>query len=294
MAMDLETILSSRSQRRAFLLATGLVLAFGLAATMAVAHWAPSTPVWNAMVGILGSIPAGGVFALLSGLYLWYFFADPDELAAQSYIFPKDIAESLETIAKTATEYKVFVRTGRHFRAKILPILVEQAHASRSPVHIDVVLLDFREGALCERYAGYRRSASFDRQEWSADYVRKEVLATILAVLRAANNNSGLIRVDLYLSRRLSTFRIEGSADAVMITREDPKDAAFRYQRNQSQFAAYRAEYGWVLDEAEHIAGSATGNLSTSLGSLFGGAVVSADQEAAAEDAVGAPSPYVR
>lgn len=294
MAMDLATILSSRSQRRSFLLATGLVLAIGLAAAMAVAHWAPSTPVWNAIVGILGSIAAGGVFALLSGLYLWYFFADPDELTAQSHIFPKDIAENLETLAKTATEYNIFVRTGRHFRARILPMLVKQALASRSPVHINVVLLDFRERALCERYAGYRRSSSFDRQAWNADYVRKEVLATILAVLRAANDNSGLIRVDLYLSRRLSTFRIEGTADALMITREDPKDAAFRYQRGQSEFAAYRAEYGWVLDEAEHIAGSAAGNLPASLGALFGGGVVSADQEAAAGDAIGAPSPYAR
>jgi hypothetical protein len=294
MAMDFTTILNSRSQRRAFLLATGFVLVTGVALALLLATYAPSTPVWNALVGISGSVAAGGVFALLSGLYLWYFFADPNELSAQSYIFPKDIAENLEAIAKAATEYKIFVRTGRHFRAKILPILIDQTQASRSPIHLEIVLLDFRDSDLCERYARYRQAASFDRQAWSADYVRTEVLATILAALRASNENSGLIRADLYLSRRLSTFRIEGSADALMITREDPKDAAFKYQRGQTEFAAYRAEFSWVLDEAQRIAGSTTDALPTSLGALFGEHIVTAKQEVAAARVVGARSPYVR
>jgi hypothetical protein len=294
MAMNLATILSSRSQRRAFMLATVLVLATGVALTLLLAAFAPSTPVWNALVGISGSVAAGGVFALLSGFYLWYFFADPNELTAQSYIFPKDIAETLEGIAKTATEYKIFVRTGRHFRAKILPLLVQQARASRSPVRLEVVLLDFRELSLCERYARYRQASSFDGASWNANYVRIEVLATILALMRSVNENCGLIRANLSLSARLSTFRIEGSADALMVTREDPKDAAFKYRRGQAEFAAYSAEFSWVLDEAKHIAGPADGDLWASLRTLFGeGAVTDAD-ELEARKVTGAPSPYVR
>jgi hypothetical protein len=78
------------------------------------------------------------------------------------------------------------------------------------------------------------------------------------------------------------------------VTREDPKDAAFKYRRGQTEFAAYRAEFGWVLDEAERIAGSVTGDFPASLKDLFGDEFIPAEHEAAAQRAVGAPSPYVR
>lgn len=291
-AMDLATILGSRSQRRAFVLATGLVLVVGSLLAFLVAHNVPETPVWNALVNLLISVPAAGVFALLSGLYIWYFFSDPSKVFTQSYLFPKDISESLAELARHGTGYKIFVRTGRHFRSNILPILIEQARASRNPIRLEVALLDFRNESLRTRYSRYRRSASFDRNNWSPGYVQTEVLATILTVLTALNENDGLISADLYLSPRLSTFRIEGTADALIVTREDPNDAAYRYHRGQPEFAAYSAELRWVFDESERVVSSSGGELPGSLSELFGSDVVTASLEIAARTATKAQSPY--
>ena len=103
--MSLSGILSSPAQRRSFLLLSCLLLVGGLIGTLALALYAPNTPVWAAANSFFISIIAGGVFALTSGLYLLYFFVDPNDIAASSILLPKDISQSLEDIAKKATDY---------------------------------------------------------------------------------------------------------------------------------------------------------------------------------------------
>jgi hypothetical protein len=293
-AFDLATVLNSRHERRRFFFTTFIVVAISVIVTLIIAKFSPSGIIWSTFNGILISIAASAYSASFSAMYFWYFFADPNEKVAQSYIFPQDISLTLETIANSATDYKIFVRTGRHFRAKILPILIERARTNRSPIRLEVVLLDFREDAVCERYANYRKTSSFDGALWDKFYVQSEVLATIIAVAKATNEHSGLIRVDLYLSRRLSTFRIEGSANQLIVTREDPKDAASRYNLEQSEFAAYLTEFSWIRDEADHVPADRPGALSASLTELFGEGTVPSKLAEAAQGALYARSPYVR
>jgi hypothetical protein len=237
--MTLSGILSSPSQRRSFLLASTAVLCLCTIAVLAIAHFAPSTPIWSAINNLLISVVASGVFALVSGLYISYFFVDPNDIAAGSVLLPQDVGQALEAIVTKAADYKIFVRTGRHFRAEVLPMLVKQARKARRPIRVEVVLLDFRDKSVCERYADYRKAASFDRQLWDIHYVQKEVMATILALIQASRDNRGLVDIHLFLSKRLSIFRIEGSSDEILVTREDPTDTASRYCRAHRDFSAF-------------------------------------------------------
>jgi hypothetical protein len=92
--------------------------------------------------------------------------------------------------------------------------------------------------------------SSFDRTAWDLPYVQTEIMATILTLLQAADDN---IRIDLYLSKRLSTFRLDGSSDEIIITRENPTDDASKYRRNHQRFAAYQQEFLWVKQDASKI-----------------------------------------
>ena len=118
--MTLSGILSSPSQRRSFVLASGAVLLISTIAIFAISYFAPNTPVWDALNSLLIAVVASGVFALVSGLYMSYFFVDPNDIAAKSTLLPEDIGEALQAIATKAMDYKIFVRTGRHFRAEVL------------------------------------------------------------------------------------------------------------------------------------------------------------------------------
>ncbi|KWK25204.1 hypothetical protein WT77_12570 [Burkholderia stagnalis] len=292
--MSLSGVLSSPSQRRSFLLLSCLLLVGGVLGILAIALWAPGTAVWTAVNSLFISIVAGGVFALASGLYLLYFFVDPNDLAATIVLLPKDIGQALEDIAKKATDYKIFVRTGRHFRAEILPILEKQARQNRLPIRVEVVLLDFRSEIVCDKYATYRKASSFDRKSWDTRYVQQEVLATILKLIEVSRENRGLVDIHLFLSQRLSTFRIEGSSDEMLVTREDPKDTASRYLRSHRDFAAFVNEFAWVRDEAYRVTPEGDGRLPATLLAMFGENALIASLEAQAVQAMKSASPYAR
>jgi hypothetical protein len=292
--MTLSGVLSSPSQRRSFLLASCAVLLLCIIAVFAISLCAPNTPVWNALNNLLISVVASGVFALVAGLYMSYFFVDPNDTAATSILLPQDIGGALQAIARTASEYKIFVRTGRHFRAEILPTLVKQAQAGRRPLRVEVVLLDFRDVEVCARYANYRKLSSFDRQLWDTSYVKKEILATILAVVRASRDNRGLVDVDLFLSRRLSIFRIEGSSEEILVTREDPKDTASRYARIHRDFSAFASEFAWIRDDSFRVPKDETGVLPATLQAIFGEDDEVKSLEHSAKRAINSRSPYVR
>lgn len=292
--MSLSGILSSPSQRRSFLLLSALLLGCGLIGSLAIASYAPNTPIWTAVNSFLISIVAGGSFALTSGLYLLYFFADPNDIAASSVLLPKDIGQTLGNIAKRAPDYKIFVRTGRHFRAEILPSLAKQARQNRLRIGVQVVLLDFRDEAICGKYAAYRNASSFDFKSWSTRYVQSEVLATILKLIDASRENRGLLDIHLYLSRRLSTFRIEGSSDEMVVTREDPKDIAARYLRTHHDFSAFVNEFDWIRDEAQAITLKSEDGIPATLLEMFGENALIASLEAQAMRAKQSRSPYAR
>lgn len=292
--MSVSGILSSPSQRRSFLLLSAALLVFGFIAIFAIAFHAPTTPAWAALNSFVISVVAGGTFALVSGLYIFFFFVDPNDNAASSLLLPEDIRQTLEDVAKMAPDYKIFVRTGRHFRAEILPILAKKARQNRLRIRIEVVLLDFRDQALCEKYAAYRKASSFDRNSWCARYVQAEVVATILKIIEASQENPGFLDIHLFLSRRLSTFRIEGSSDEILVTREDPKDTASRYRRSHRDFSAFVNELDWIRDEAQEFALEGDNGLPKTIQAMFGGSSLITSLEAEAMQAMRSESPYAR
>jgi len=292
--MSISGILSSPSQRRSFLLLSAALLVCGFIAIFAIAFHAPTTPAWAALNSFVISVVAGGAFALVSGLYIFFFFVDPNDNAASSVLLPEDIRQTLEDVAEMAPDYKIFVRTGRHFRAEILPILARKARQNRLRIRIEVVLLDFRDEALCEKYGAYRKASSFDRNSWCARYVQAEVVATILKLIEASRENRGLLDIHLFLSRRLSTFRIEGSSDEILVTREDPKDTASRYRRTHRDFPAFVNEFDWIRDEAHEVAVDGHKGLPTTLHAMFGENTLITSLEAEAIQATKSKSPYAR
>lgn len=293
--MSLSGVMSSPSQKRSFLLASILIIVISCILVWVLYYFTSDTRGWNLLINFLVAIVAAGIFALTAALYIAYFFVDPFEVASAIKLLPQDIAQALTGMAENAADYKLFVRTGRHFRAEILPLLIKNAKKSRRQIRIEAVLLDFRDDNICQRYATYRENSSFDSKLWTKEYVQKEVLATILKLVDAATNHSSLIRVDLYLSTRLSTFRIDGSSDEVVVTREDPKDKASRYRRADSDYSAFMNEFNWARDAAFKVKeGTGGASLPATLEEMFDNSPLVAKFADEAAKATFEPSPYAR
>jgi hypothetical protein len=283
--MSTRGILSSRYQRRVIVTFSLIAIAVLLLFVILVNALTPDTRAWKLISDILVALTTSAMFALLSAGLL-HFFTDPSEVEASIQLLPGDIDEALDALARNASDYILYVRTGRHFRAKVLPLLVAKANAGRRRIKVEVVLLDFRDPELCQRYARYRN--------WSLEYVQTEILSTILKLIDA-NVATSFVEIDLYLSKRLSTFRLDGTTDEIIITREDRGDFASRYKRFDPYFAAFINEFSWVKAEACHVRKPpGTTALPPTLPDMFGDLPVVRSLLEAATQAKSEPSPYVR
>ena len=245
-----ENLLHSRSQRR-LLVTLSFTLLITVTLVTFIFYWLTPDARWaNTIISYMLSFIASGSFALFSLLYLDYFFVDATKKKEATIVLPKDIRQKIETIAIDGLTYTIYARTGRHFRAEVLPQIMKQAKLKRRKVSIDAILIDLRDTGLCERYASYRSNASFDATKWSRDYVQTEVLATILSLADTAKKYGELAEINLYLSQRLSIFRIEGSAAQLIVTSENPKDIAFCYHKDSQEFNSYWQELEFIKKDA--------------------------------------------
>lgn len=283
--MSTRGILSSPYQRRVIVTFSLVAIVVLLLFVILVNDLTPETRAWKLVSDILVALTMSAMFALLSAGLL-HFFTDPSEVEASTQLLPGDIDGALDALARSAADYILYVRTGRHFRAKVLPLLIEKANAGRRHIKIEVVLLDFREAELCQQYASYRN--------WSLEYVQTEIMSTILKLIEASVATS-FVNIDLYLSKRLSTFRLDGTTDEIIITREDRGDYASRYKRSDPYFAAFDNEFSWVKAEASHVkkAPGAT-TLPPTLREMLGDLPVIRSLLEAAIQAKSEPSPYAR
>ena len=290
--MSIARMMKSQYQRRILFWSSIAVLFIICVTVIFIYHFAPDERWVNIIIALLLSVLASTVFALSSALYLHYFFVDPFEVDSSRKLLPQDIGSALEGIADATGDYRIFVRTGRHFRAEVLPRLVKRSKRTRSPIRIEAVLLDFRDLDVCQRYVAYRGSATFDKAVWGLEYVQKEILATVLALIDSRKNSGNLISIDLYLSRRLSTFRMDGSTDQILITREGPQDLASRYFRSDPDFAAFSHEFEWIKQEADLFTlpeGECTASV---VGEALGAGPLVSSLWDAADSAKAARSPY--
>lgn len=295
--MTLSGIFRSKHQKRIFITLSLFILGFGISGCLVISWFFEPNPVLNTINSFFVSIVASGTFSIISALYIFLLFKDPYEIEASSILLPKDIGESLKDVARNASEYKIFVRTGRHFREEILPILLKGAIERREKIRIEIVLLDFREDELCKKYASYRKLSSFDGKIWSKDYVREEIMATIIKSINVYMQNRHFIDLNLLLSKRLSNFRIEGSCQEIVVTREDPKDMASRYFRKNHNYSAFANEFEWIRDEAHkvNIDRCGEGELTIlMLNEIIDGYSINQDTMDEAVKYIGEGSPYVR
>lgn len=259
--MSARGILSSPYQRRVIATSSIVSIILLLVCVILINAYAPETRRWDLLSAILVAVTGSAMFALLSAALL-SFFSDPAEIEASTQLLPRDIAGALDALARGAPDYMLYVRTGRHFRAKVLPVLIAGANADRRMLKVDVVLLDFRNAELCQRYASYRG--------WQLEDVQREIMSTILSIIDAASK-SRFLDIELYLSPRLSIFRLDGTADEIIVTREDRRDLASRYKRSNPYFVAFRNEFTWVKAEAFQVRKiSGTTVLPGSLQEMFG------------------------
>jgi hypothetical protein len=146
--------------------------------------------------------------------------------------------------------------TGTFIRAVTLPECIENARRRNGTLDFRIEIVDPTDEGLCDRYARFRRSLS-DRPDatgelWTVDRTRKESYATILAACWY-QQRSGLLKVDVWLSPVMTTFRADLSSSCVVITQEDPSAPAIMIENDKIYYRRWNIELQYSREQARKV-----------------------------------------
>ncbi|HUR04989.1 MAG TPA: hypothetical protein VM347_20770 [Nonomuraea sp.] len=140
----------------------------------------------------------------------------------------QEIAQAHADARKDATRWSFKGGTGTYLRAVTLPECVAAARKVKRHLTVRIEIIDPSNVEVCETYAHYRRSLSDvpdgTGETWTADRVRKESYATILAAFWH-RQRYGLLDIGIGLSSTMTTFRWDLSTSRLIMTVEDPNRA---------------------------------------------------------------------
>jgi hypothetical protein len=160
---------------------------------------------------------------VLIGTLCLSILADPKiDLEDISSLPAHKIHASLIDPLTTTVNYWFRGRSGRFFRQRVLPALVDAAARNASKRYAHLLLPDPNTQTLLERYADYRNSLHFEQQgKWTARRVQVEVLATVLAAAEQCAQNQFFVPT-IAVGQDFALFRIDMSDEQMVMTREDP------------------------------------------------------------------------
>jgi hypothetical protein len=147
--------------------------------------------------------------------------------------------------------------TGTFLRAVTLPNCIERARSRNSTLDFRIEILDPTDEAVCARYAHFRQSLSSrpatGGERWTVDRTRKESFATILAACWQ-QQQSGLLRIEVYLSSVMTTFRFDLSSMCVIITQENPRTPALMVEHERVYYHRWNIELQYSREQARQVA----------------------------------------
>ena len=255
--MAIEEILGTRHSRRSFyIIFVLLVLLLILIRYVALPQIDCSLKLgWPGFAADLSDrILASLIVTVAIGTFIFWLRPDILTFAKIEVVEPRSIGPLLRDAMTKTDRWWFKGASGRYLRAQTLPTIAAHARESGVSKEIIAVLIDPANDQLCEQYATYRRSlrsASQDK-EWTSLRVKKEVYATILAVIRYQNDEP-LLRITLALTNHFSSFRIDLSAPYAIITREDALAPAVKCDKGTYYYDSYAEDIVLSQQQARRL-----------------------------------------
>lgn len=249
----MKSLLQNRKSRRITLLLILAMLALiFLARIYIVPNFHPTVinevaseePMWRALtVRLLDSIFVSLFVTVAVALFMFYIEV-PDEEKKFDILESMRLQEIFDSELSHTDSWHFSGGMGRHTRSKTIPAMDAKARASNQHKTLKIQLLDPSNARLCNDYSRYRanlRSANNKKAGWTAEFVRREILSTILvaAIFKANNSN---FEISVKLKSAFSTLRTDLGSKTAIITKEDKNEPAIVCRDGSFLFRSYKEE----------------------------------------------------
>lgn len=179
---------------------------------------------------------ASAIILIFYAVYL-YFIGPHTSADKVVVVRSQDIRELLRELVNETRHYAFWGRTGAFFRSESLRDLSQQAIGNRRQISVDVLLPDPNDPELA---AGYSRILHALGEDAKKPTLPAHVLATCFVCAVEEANNMHL-DVHVYLSKHLPTYRLDLSDKGVLLTQDDRRRAALRFESEGEFFDLWRA-----------------------------------------------------
>lgn len=146
--------------------------------------------------------------------------------------------------------------TGTYLRAVTLKGCVEHARRAQRPMRMQIEIIDPTNEVLCHGYAQYRSSLTpgpdHTGEQWTTERTRKESFATVLAACWYRQRFT-FLKIEVGLSRVMTTFRWDVSSQWVVMTQEDPSAPTMLFERGRPHYRAYSRELVASFEQCRQV-----------------------------------------
>lgn len=179
-----------------------------------------------------------------------------DNISMVRVLHGSEVGEALAQARRTTDLWYFRGGTGTYLRAVTLPDCIEHARHRNSTLDFRIEILDPTDEEGCNRYAQFRRSLAnlpdASGERWTVDRTRKEAFATVLAACWYSQQY-GLLKIDVWVSPRMTTFRYDFSSTCVIITQEDPRAPALLIDRGKIYYHRWNIELQYGREQARRV-----------------------------------------
>lgn len=199
---------------------------------------------------IFGAVVAS---VAVTSLILW-LSPSARQKAVMEIIPPFRIKETLEEARGKTGEWWYRGHSGRHFRAVAIPALAKQARTANVTKRIVLQILDPTSDAVCSNYSAYRQAlhSAIRDQPWTSQRVRLELYATIVSSY-AWKTQEPLLDITIALIEKVSLFRVDLSSRLALVTKEDPREPALRFDEGTIFYNSYKEDLRLSLKQAREL-----------------------------------------
>lgn len=186
---------------------------------------------------------------------LAYIFFTPNNIReGDIHIVPSyDLESELEKIIEDTETYYYAGHTARWNRSVTLKKLKTKAKLKNTRIEISFIILDPSSEKVCLYYAEFgHASRKNSSQIDNVKNVKIELITTIL--ICAKYKIEPLLDIKIYLTDKVSLFRLDISDTGAILTKADPKEPALAFPKDTFFYRSYKEEFKVTRDQSRSIA----------------------------------------
>lgn len=207
-------------------------------------------------IGIL-IITLDNLIALTLSIFIaslaYIFFTPKNIREGDIHVVPSyDLESELEKIVEDTETYYYAGHTARWNRSVTLKKLESKAKLKNTRIEVSFIILDPDSEKVCLYYSEFghanrKNSSQID----SIKNVRIELITTIL--ICAKYQIEPLLDIKVYLTDKVSLFRLDISDTEAILTKADPKEPALAFPRDTFFYRSYKEEFKVTRDQSRRI-----------------------------------------